>query len=42
MKPCKNRDFILPFYLFLLFLIEREGSNIDDQHLAEAGNVTLT
>lgn len=29
-------------FFFLLFWTEREGSNIDDQHLAEAGNVTLT
>lgn len=30
------------FIFFLLFWTEWEGSNIDDQHLAEAGNVTLT
>lgn len=29
-------------FFFLLFWTEWEGSNIDDQHLAEAGNVTLT
>lgn len=42
MKPCK---FEISFYLFIFFLLfwtEWEGSNIDDQHLAEAGKVTLT